>query len=133
MKHSKAIATTAFLIGTVSFSMPARPLFAHAGHSKAEENKVEQPATENVPSTTPEEQTDNKSQIPQKDEDVSKPQNTTVKQTNITESETVPPASPDSVSEPARADIVPIMGESLFVLLLASPLLLVALKRWMYK
>ena len=134
MKHSKAIATTAFLIGTVSFSMPARPLFAHAGHSKAEENKVEQPATENVPSTTPEEQTDNKSQIPQKDEDVSKPQNTPVKQTNITESETVPVASPETRSlESARADIVPTMGESLFVLLFASPFLLVALKKWIHK
>lgn len=127
MKHSKAIATTAFLIGAISFSMPTRPTLAHAGHSSSSENKVEQPAIE--------EQTENKSQIPQKDkDDDSKPQNTPVKQeTNITESETVPPASPDSVLEPARADIVPIMGESLFVLLLASPLLLVALKRWMYK
>ena len=126
MKHSRAIATTAFLIGAISFIMPTRPILAHAGHSSSSENKVEQPIIE--------EQTENKSQIPQKDEDISKPQNTSVKQeTNITESETVPPASPDSVSEPARADIVPIMGESLFVLLLASPLLLVALKRWMYK
>ncbi|WP_036489058.1 hypothetical protein [Myxosarcina sp. GI1] len=125
MKHGRAIATTAFLIGAISFIMPTRPTLAHAGHSSSSENKVEQPAIK--------EQTDNKSQIPQKDDD-SKPQNTSVKQeTNITESEVVPPASPDSVSEPARADIVPIMGESLFVLLLASPLLLVALKRWMYK
>ncbi len=126
MKHSKAIATTAFLIGAISFSMPTKPLLAHAGHSSSSENKVEQPVIK--------EQTDNKPQIPQKDEDITKPQNASVKQeTNVTESETVPPASPDSVSEPARANVIPIMGESLFVLLLASPLLLVALKRWMYK
>ena len=127
MKHSRAIATTAFLIGAISFSMPTKPLLAHAGHSSFSENKVEQPVIE--------EQTDNKPQIPQKDDDVSKPQNTSVKQeTNITESEIVPAASPEtSLLELARADVIPIMGESLFVLLLASPFLLVAFKKWFHK
>ena len=128
MKHSRAIATTAFLIGAISFSMPTKPLLAHAEHSSSSENKVEQPPVI-------EEQTDNKPQIPQKDDDVSKPQNTSVKQeTNITESEIVPAASPEtSLLEPARADVIPIMGESLFVLLLASPFLLVTFKKWFHK
>lgn len=134
MKHSRAIATTAFSIGIVTFGMPAKPILAHAGHSKAEENRVKKPTIKDVLSTTPVEQTNNKSQILQKDEDVSKPQNTPLKQTNITESETVPVASPETVnSESARADLVPILGESLFILLLASPFLLIALKKWIYK
>lgn len=85
MKHSRLLATTAFLIGAISFSMPTKPLLAHVGHSSSSENKVEQPVIK--------EQTDNKPQIPQKDEDITKPQNASVKQeTNVTESEMIPAA-----------------------------------------
>ena len=134
MKQSRSIIITASLIGAATISMPAKPLLAHSGHSSQEENKVEQPATDDPPSPTLDERSQVQPQISPEDKNLDSQNTAESKQPTLTESEITPTSNPETVTlESTPVNLVPIVGESLFVLLLASPFLLLAFKKWFHK
>ena len=131
MKHRSIIITDS-LIGAATISMLAKPLLAHSGHSSQQE--VEQPATNDPPSPTLDEQLEVQPQISPEDKNLDSRNTAESKQPTLTESEITPTSNPETVTlESVPVDLVPIVGESLFVLLLASPFLLLAFKKWFHK
>lgn len=101
-------------------------LFAHSGHLHQEES-VELPATNNEPSSTVDKQLETKPQISPEEQKTFNFQDTVQeKQPSLTNPKT-------ATLEPTPQNLVSFVGEFLFVLLLASPFLLIVFKRWFHK
>ncbi|AFZ38198.1 hypothetical protein Sta7437_4760 (plasmid) [Stanieria cyanosphaera PCC 7437] len=130
-------------VSIAGLSLQTKPLLAHSGHSDKVESQ-ERPQTINNQqspshnSSMNHDMSEMDHDTPQMSSDreslVDSPK-TTEEQPTITENETIAPVPNPQIttSQSIPTSPLPIMGESLFALLVASPFLLFALKRWFHK
>ena len=134
MTQRSSIIITASLISLSTLGINAKPLLAHGGHSSQNDSQDKQQTIDNQPLSPKEVQHEAMPQMSSDEENSSKSQDTVEEQPAPTKSEIVPATSLETGTvEPVSAPFIPILGESLLVLLLAGPFLLVAFKRWFHK
>lgn len=122
------------VVGMTEGSLKARSLLAHSGHSNEVESQDKQQTTDAPQSSPDKSKSEEMPQMTSDKDSSSDHQKTVEKQSIPTEEETAPTANPQTStiqSVPARP--VTIVGESLLALLVASPFLLFALKKWFHK
>lgn len=130
-RNSTIIGTS--LIG-MAVGLQANPLLAHTGHSNKVESQDKQQTTDNQPPSPEPAKSEETPQMSSDEESTVDSLKTTKEQPTLTESETTQiPHIQETTSQSILTVPVPVMGESLLALLVASPFLLFALKRWFHK
>lgn len=124
------------LVSVSALSLQARPSLAHGGHSNNKvENQDKKQTKDNQQPSPHNAKSENMPQMSSDQESLVESLKTVEEQPNLNGNETTTPvANPHATtSQSIPTSPIPVMGESLFALLVASPFLLFALKRWFYK